>query len=207
MLQRLSKSLFSDLIEKVRLHTFHIVRVLTSTALHSKFIPILLKKTFKWPHIVSGCCIYSWKVNGRLTFFSPLEITKDAQCTFEVVLTPSAYSNTAGNLMVEQIMQRPKMWPKHQFNWHRASNLQILVWIQDIPNLYNPNNILVALCIGHHYTFIFLQIIIEQHWAYSRLASGNNGLVIREVFVTILYDDLHNACCTDSRDTFLESWH
>lgn len=66
--------------------------------------------------------------------------------------------------------------------------------------LYNHTNILLALRILH-FTFIFLMIILEQHWDNWSLVYGNNGLVTGQVRVTILI--LYG--CTDRGDTFQKS--
>ncbi|KAK1402478.1 hypothetical protein POM88_002083 [Heracleum sosnowskyi] len=55
-------------------------------------------------------------VHGTFTFPRALRVIKGAQCTFEVVVTPSSYTNTTGNFEIEQVVKYTKMQAGNQFN-------------------------------------------------------------------------------------------
>ncbi|KAK1383768.1 hypothetical protein POM88_021503 [Heracleum sosnowskyi] len=55
-------------------------------------------------------------VHGTFTFPRSLRVIKGAQCTFEVVVTPSSYTNTTGNFEIEQVVKYTQMQAGNQFN-------------------------------------------------------------------------------------------
>ena len=70
-------------------------------------------------------CICPSLVNGIWTFPTALEIINNANCTFEVMLAPSSYSNTTGKLIVDGIVQYTKMKDRCPAQFHCSYNIQI----------------------------------------------------------------------------------
>lgn len=64
----------------------------------------------------AAAIFHNFKVNGRATFLSALQITRGSLCTFQALLTHSICSNTIGSLMFEQIIQYIKIRPGPNFS-------------------------------------------------------------------------------------------